>query len=344
MKIIKVNPIVQYKIPGAQQYESIMIGLSAEIEIDSDGKNFPEQMSEIWDLVNTEIIGQLPPMMEDEVYVIGDDKTMKKPQLRSVQGKTVNDHFESPWLTPSDLKGKWFTLTISQVGETTVKNPFRNYAEETVIAIGFKETEKMLLCKTTRAGEVAEAVGSDAYDDWVGKKIRVGPGQAKNNKATIAIRAAEEQAQKKPDQPKTKQRAFMKPAKLRDVLHQAAAKKGEAGNIDTKLAQLIAAKLTSVFVPVAEEGVAVQARGDQLDQAKADYHLVLNWLWPVGDPPSAKNLTQGEGLTMVNWLLETPKDGFKSELSKIAVAEAVAVLKVAKEEKPVQGADDEIPF
>lgn len=79
------------------------------------------------------------------------------------------DYFESAWLRAEDLNGKDFTLTISGFGEGKLPDG------KTQVYLEFKGTEKKLGVNRTNGNIIADVLGTDEMDDWVGKKITLYP-------------------------------------------------------------------------------------------------------------------------------------------------------------------------
>lgn len=101
----------------------------------------------------------------------------------------VRTLFPSPWLSPDDLQGKRFELVIAGFEMARVHNT-RTNEEEVKPAISFERATKKMILNKTQAFAIAAIAGSDDTAGWVGKRIAVRVGRARNGKPTIIVEAA----------------------------------------------------------------------------------------------------------------------------------------------------------
>lgn len=100
----------------------------------------------------------------------------------------VHDIFPSKWISPEDLGSRRFEVTISGAALEDVFNRTTNEKEKRLV-LGFTEAKKRLILNKTQAFAIAEIVGSPKTEDWIGKRIALRAGQARNKKATIVVEA-----------------------------------------------------------------------------------------------------------------------------------------------------------
>lgn len=100
----------------------------------------------------------------------------------------VKNVFPSPWLYAEDLQGRRVEVVIVDCRMDNCFNQRIN-AHEEKLTIGFGRTKRLILNKT-QALDIAQIVGSPETDDWIGKRIALRPGIARNRKPTIIVEAA----------------------------------------------------------------------------------------------------------------------------------------------------------
>lgn len=101
----------------------------------------------------------------------------------------IDELYPRKWVIPDDLKGKLVEVTITGWEIVTVYNELER-SDVRKLAISFKGTDKRLILNKTQTFAIADLLGSRETDDWVGHRIGLAPGVARNKKATIVIRAA----------------------------------------------------------------------------------------------------------------------------------------------------------
>ena len=79
---------------------------------------------------------------------------------------TINELFPSRFLKASDLKGQRRTVTIAKITREEVGK-----GKEKKAVVYFAGVKKGLILNKTNATKIAKVVGSEAIDQWVGKKI-----------------------------------------------------------------------------------------------------------------------------------------------------------------------------
>ena len=100
----------------------------------------------------------------------------------------VKNVFPSPWLYAEDLQGRRVEVEIVDCRMDKCFNQKIN-DHEMKLTIGFGRSKRLILNKT-QALTIAQIVGSPETDDWIGKRIALRPGVARNRKPTIIVEAA----------------------------------------------------------------------------------------------------------------------------------------------------------
>jgi hypothetical protein len=275
--------------------------------------------------------------------------------------RPVEEVFPSQWLRVSDITQPT-TLTIKQVGETDLYNPFDKKKETTIVLL-FNEIQQMMPCGPGRAKTLAEQLKESIPAKWTGRRIRISVVIGDNRKRGFKIEAVQGQPTPVPTpaEKSTTERAQAngnghtlpprpwKPEDLKHILATSAGKKNISGQISDKDAQLIAGKIQAVFAGPAQEGQDAQERKAAVAKAELDYHEVIGWLFDSAHGEdgtvSAKNLAAAEGATVLGWLLEPVTDPATGQehknkwhwnLKKMAVTELLSVRDSLRK--------DEIPF
>ena len=79
----------------------------------------------------------------------------------------LNDAFPSKYLKAGDLPEEGSqTVTIEKIGLEEVGRD-----KQTKPVIYFEELDRGLVCNKTNARTIARALGSEDFDDWIGRKI-----------------------------------------------------------------------------------------------------------------------------------------------------------------------------
>jgi hypothetical protein len=93
------------------------------------------------------------------------------------------------YATGEDLQGKAVTLTVSRVvAEKMHPQPNTPAVERWVLY--FKETQKGVILGRTLAYQIAEAMGADDTDQWIGRRVTLYPQpMTVAGKSVTAIRA-----------------------------------------------------------------------------------------------------------------------------------------------------------
>lgn len=84
----------------------------------------------------------------------------------------LNEAYPSKYLTAEDLDGRDITVTIEDV---TLENMGQGQKKENKLMITMVGKKKAFICNKTNANTIAKILGSDDTDDWIGKKIIIGP-------------------------------------------------------------------------------------------------------------------------------------------------------------------------
>ena len=109
--------------------------------------------------------------------------------MNMTETKTVNDLLPRLWLKPEDLGGRRVTVKIiaAQVQEFRQRDGTMRAA----VVLSFERAQRRLIANKTQCLALAEITGKDAFADWPGHSITLGPATAPNGKPTIAVAAAE---------------------------------------------------------------------------------------------------------------------------------------------------------
>lgn len=98
----------------------------------------------------------------------------------------VRTIFPSRWLNADDLGDRRVEVVIAGATLEEVHNRVTNQKEQK-LAIAFEKATKRLLVNKTQAFAMAAIAGSDETDDWVGTKVSLRVGRARNGKPTIVV-------------------------------------------------------------------------------------------------------------------------------------------------------------
>jgi len=85
---------------------------------------------------------------------------------------SYKDHFPSRYLKVDDLKGRKLSLTITSCASEEVG---QGMDKKDKLVVRFKETSKGLVSNRINADTIAEIVGSEDEQDWVGHKVILVP-------------------------------------------------------------------------------------------------------------------------------------------------------------------------
>jgi len=106
--------------------------------------------------------------------------------------RTVAELYPSEWLRAEDLQGKQVTVKVTGYELREFRRPGGEVALSCVLA--FEGKKKRLILNRTMCHALAEIMGSEAFEDWTGQRVRLCPARAPNGKATIGIIAPEDHA------------------------------------------------------------------------------------------------------------------------------------------------------
>lgn len=104
------------------------------------------------------------------------------------QPTSVAEMWPSKYLKADDMQGKTFELVIERVGFETMRSSFTNQ-DELKCVVYFQGAHKGLVLNKTQALAITDLAGTDVFAEWVGLRIRLWPGKAKNNRATVCVGA-----------------------------------------------------------------------------------------------------------------------------------------------------------
>ena len=101
----------------------------------------------------------------------------------------LSQMFPRRYATGEDLRGKAVTVTIAKVTQEKM-HPQPNAPEVERWVVFFKETQKGVILSRTLAYQIAEAIGDEETDHWIGNQITLYPqSMTVAGKHVIAIRA-----------------------------------------------------------------------------------------------------------------------------------------------------------
>lgn len=103
--------------------------------------------------------------------------------------QTVNDLFPSPWLGPADLAGRVITVRIAAVSLENLRQ--HDGSQELKAILAFDRAHKRMILNKTQANAIAAILGTPAFADWPGRRIRLSVGRAPNGRDTIIVSPAE---------------------------------------------------------------------------------------------------------------------------------------------------------
>jgi hypothetical protein len=104
------------------------------------------------------------------------------------QPTSVAEMWPSKYLKADDMQGKTYELVIERVAFEMMRSSFTNQDEKKCV-VYFQNAHKGLVLNKTQALAITEIAGSDVFADWVGKRVRLSPGRAKNGKGTVVVGA-----------------------------------------------------------------------------------------------------------------------------------------------------------
>jgi hypothetical protein len=82
----------------------------------------------------------------------------------------INEVYSGSYLKADDLQGKRVTVRINHV---SVKEFEGDKGMDKKIILGFEGKDKCLVCNKTNAAIIAEVLGSQNTDDWIGGTIKL---------------------------------------------------------------------------------------------------------------------------------------------------------------------------
>ena len=100
---------------------------------------------------------------------------------------TIADFYPSKYLSADDLAGKDHTLTISRVDSDDFTDNLGHEVRKPVLY--FEGAQKGFVLNKTNAQQIAQSVGTNTLEEWIGKKITIGSTWVDAfGKQTLAIR------------------------------------------------------------------------------------------------------------------------------------------------------------
>ena len=101
----------------------------------------------------------------------------------------ISQMYPRRYATGEDLQGKAYTMTIAKITKEKM-HPQPGAPEIEKWVLYFQETKKGVILGRTLAFQIAELLGSEETDDWVGKQITLYPQpMLVAGKHVVAIRA-----------------------------------------------------------------------------------------------------------------------------------------------------------
>lgn len=86
----------------------------------------------------------------------------------------VSEMFPKKYATGEDLNGRAYTLTIARITQEEMR-PQPGAPPQKKWVLYFREARKGVILSRTLAYQIAEAVGSEETNDWIGKPITIYP-------------------------------------------------------------------------------------------------------------------------------------------------------------------------
>lgn len=100
--------------------------------------------------------------------------------------KSVSELYPPKWVRVEDLQGRPATVIIAAVSVEDLRS-FGSTDREPRAILSFEGKTRRLILNQTQCKQVAQALGSEAFADWVGKRLQLIPTIAPNKKPTIGI-------------------------------------------------------------------------------------------------------------------------------------------------------------
>lgn len=103
----------------------------------------------------------------------------------------VSDMFPSKYLSASDLRGREVAVTIARIADDKMRDP-KTGREISKPVVYFERKKKGMVLNKTNAFTIAEILGEEDTDKWIGREIVLVPSQtmvAGTEKDCIRVRA-----------------------------------------------------------------------------------------------------------------------------------------------------------
>lgn len=100
--------------------------------------------------------------------------------------KTLSELYPPKWVRVEDLQGRPSTVTIADVTVEDLR-VFGGTDREPRAILAFEGKTRRLILNLTQCKQVAQALGSEVFADWVGKRLQLIPTVAPNKRPTIGI-------------------------------------------------------------------------------------------------------------------------------------------------------------
>ena len=101
--------------------------------------------------------------------------------------RTLSELYPSKWLSPADLE-RPVTAAITEIAVEDLRQS--DGSTEPKLVISFRNASKRWVCNVTQGKRLAELLGTEVFDQWIGARVRLGSGKATNGKPTIVVIAA----------------------------------------------------------------------------------------------------------------------------------------------------------
>jgi len=171
------------KTPGFKDFDMIEVGIDVEFEGDK------EAMEKAWQQIYKEVENKLPrhaysDLVDTDQELESEDMTI--PIGQSLIGSTVEEAWPGKYISAKYLMAKGpLLLTITDVRKEMLRTNFGDKREAPKDVIYFKETKLTLPRGPGGSAQMADAIGSSAYADWLGVKVQLVPFHLKTGKDTV---------------------------------------------------------------------------------------------------------------------------------------------------------------
>jgi len=115
---------------------------------------------------------------------------------------TFDEMFSKPHITAEDLKGRAYQVTIQVLSQQMLWDPAAGEERHTWILL-FEEASKYFILNRTNAEAIAQILGSEEANEWIGAQIVIFPTQVQ----AVHVREAKAEPLPKENDPATQARS-----------------------------------------------------------------------------------------------------------------------------------------